>query len=170
MQTDLSGLLAQMDFLRRKINETIGEVRDKIEKRHTEGLHTPDLWSQDGYDHALSIRRYLRLRRRRDQLLPGDLFADPAWDMLLDLYQAELQGRIISVSSACIASAVPPTTALRWIRVLEEEQLLLRIRDRADGRRVHLELTERARCAIAAWCNEAFGGAQDSAVEQQSFG
>ncbi|MBK5264694.1 MAG: hypothetical protein JJE34_05580, partial [Alphaproteobacteria bacterium] len=30
------------------------------------------------------IRDMLRLRRLRDQFFPGELFADPAWDMLLD--------------------------------------------------------------------------------------
>ena len=60
-----------------------------------------------------NIREMLRWRRRRDQLFAGDLFADPAWDMMLDLAAAGLEGVDVAVSSLCIASAVPATTALR---------------------------------------------------------
>ncbi len=82
------------------------------------------------------IRSMLRARRMRDQFLPGDLFADPAWDMILDLMAARLAGQRVSVSSLCIAAAVPPTTALRWIRQLTERGVFARIDDPADGRRV----------------------------------
>src|SRR5690606_9764038 len=80
----------------------------------------------DGKEHvtAQQVRDLLRARRLRDEFLPGDLFADPAWDMLLDLFAARLEQERVSVSSLCIASAVPPTTALRWIRTLTEKGLL----------------------------------------------
>ena len=42
------------------------------------------------------------------------LFADPAWDIMLDLFAARIEGKDITVSSAGIAACVPPTTALRW--------------------------------------------------------
>src|SRR3546814_12784439 len=67
---------------------------------------------------SAQVRDLLRARRLRDDFLPADLFADPAWDMLLDLLAARLEHGRVSVSSLCIASAVPPTTALRWIRRL----------------------------------------------------
>ncbi len=53
---------------------------------------------------------------RRQCFLEGEtLFADPAWELLLDLYIEQAQGRPISVASACLAAHVPPNTALRWI-------------------------------------------------------
>lgn len=61
------------------------------------------------------LRRAIRSRRLRDEFFMPGLFADPAWDMLLDLYAAELEDQPVSVSSLCIAAAVAPTTALRWI-------------------------------------------------------
>ncbi|TPG48283.1 hypothetical protein [Sphingomonas glacialis] len=59
------------------------------------------------------IRQAIRARRLRDQHFGGGLFEDPAWDMLLDLFAAELERAQVSVSSLCIAAAVAPTTALR---------------------------------------------------------
>jgi len=97
------------------------------------------------------IRQFIRARRMRDQFLPADLFADPAWDMILDLLAARLAGQHVSVSSLCIAAAVPPTTALRWIRQLTDRAVFARIADPADGRRVFIELTDHAAEAALAW-------------------
>ena len=87
------------------------------------------------------IRRILKARRARSKFFDGDLFADPAWDMLLELYAAEVGGQRISVSSLCTASDVPATTALRWIHTLEREQLVKRVGDPLDGRRFFVSLT-----------------------------
>lgn len=97
------------------------------------------------------IKALLRARRLREQFLPADLFADPAWDMILDLMAARLAGQRVSVSSLCIAAAVPPTTALRWIRQLTDRGVFSRIDDPADGRRVFIELTDNAADAVMAW-------------------
>ncbi len=94
---------------------------------------------------AGEIRRVIRARRMRADFFEGDLFADPAWDMLLDLYAAELEHRQISVSSLCIAAAVPPTTALRWIGTLNEAGLFDRKADPSDRRRAYIALSANAR-------------------------
>jgi len=97
------------------------------------------------------MRALIRARRMRDQYLPADLFADPAWDMILDLMAARLAGQRVSVSSLCIAASVPPTTALRWIRQLTDRGVFARIDDPADGRRVFIELTDAAADAVLGW-------------------
>jgi DNA-binding transcriptional ArsR family regulator len=80
-------------------------------------------------------------RRDRARYLSPDLFADPAWDMLLDLLHAELGGRSVCVSSLCIASGVPITTGLRWLGILERQRLVLRKADPRDARRIFVELS-----------------------------
>lgn len=89
---------------------------------------------------AEALRAMIRARRQRANYLPADLFADPAWDMLLDLLQAELVQHRVPVSSLCIAAAVPATTALRWIKAMTERGLLVRRDDPHDGRRVFIEM------------------------------
>lgn len=98
---------------------------------------------------AKSVRRMLRQRRMREQYFPADLFADPAWDMLLDLYAARLERQPVSVSSLCIAAAVPATTALRWIKTMTEAGLFVREADPQDGRRIFIALAEGACDAMA---------------------
>jgi len=92
---------------------------------------------------AQVIRKIITMRRARDQFFATDLFADPAWDILLELYAADLAGTKVSVSEPCIESNIPPTTALRWIRKLNEAELIRRVPDPHDGRRVFLSLTEK---------------------------
>jgi hypothetical protein len=93
---------------------------------------------------AGQVRAIIRARRLRDQYFGNELFADPAWDILLDLFAARLEKRSVAVSSLCIAAAVPPTTALRWIKTLTDLGLLVRTADPQDGRRVYIELAPKA--------------------------
>lgn len=93
---------------------------------------------------ACAVRAVIRARRHRDKhfraAFGSDLFADPAWDILLDLFASKLKKKRVAVSSLCIAAAVPPTTALRWIKTLTDLKIVLRDADTQDGRRVYIEL------------------------------
>lgn len=87
-------------------------------------------------------KRHYRSRRQRDLLFENpNLFGEPAWDMLVDLFIATEEGKKISVSSLCVAAAVPMTTALRWITILENEGLVTRTADAGDARRYFLSLS-----------------------------
>ncbi len=86
------------------------------------------------------VKGLIRARRERTRYLSHELFAEPAWDMLLDLLQAEIAHRRVSVSSLCVASGVPSTTGLRWINHMVGQGLVIRRADPHDGRRVFVEL------------------------------
>jgi DNA-binding MarR family transcriptional regulator len=95
-----------------------------------------------------TVRAVIRARRLRTRYFPEHLFADPAWDMLLDLLQAEIAQLRVPVSSLCIAAAVPATTALRWLKTLVQEGIFVRRADPHDGRRVFVELAPDASRAL----------------------
>lgn len=117
-----------------------GGVADRVS-----GFGAPPLAAGVTAVAAADIRNAIRARRLRDQHFAPGLCEDPAWDMLLDLYAAELEGVRVSVSSLCIAAAVPPTTALRWIGRMTEAGLFERRADPFDRRRAFLGLTVIAR-------------------------
>lgn len=94
-------------------------------------------------DEAAEIE--LRHRRIREEIFGAGFSTDACWDILLDLFVAERRKREISVSSACIASRVPATTALRYIRALEAAGHLMRTNDHLDGRRIIVRLTPSTR-------------------------
>jgi hypothetical protein len=94
---------------------------------------------------AALARRLIVERRVRDRLLNiPDLFGEPAWDMLLDLFVAHLSGKQVSTSSACISSTAPATTGLRYLKALEGKKLIKRVRHQSDGRVVYVCLTDEA--------------------------
>jgi hypothetical protein len=94
------------------------------------------------------VRQAIRARRLRTAHFGDGLFEDPAWDMLLDLFAAELEGGHVSVSSLCIAAHVAPTTALRWIGRMTEAGLFERRPDPQDRRRAFMALTQRGSVAM----------------------
>ena len=102
-----------------------------------------------------TVRAVIRARRLRSRFFAEDLFADPAWDMLLDLTQAEIAQVRVPVSSLCIAAAVPATTALRWIKTLTDTGLLVRRADPHDGRRVFVEMAQATSVAMRHYFAEA---------------
>ena len=104
---------------------------------------------------AETVRAVIRARRLRARYFPEELFADPAWDMLLDLLQAEIAQLRVPVSSLCIAAAVPPTTALRWLKTMTQEGIFVRRADPHDGRRVFVELAPQASIAMRRYFAEA---------------
>jgi len=122
---------------------------------------------------ALTLaREFYSGRRRRARYLSADLFGEPTWDILLDLYVAAREGRRVPTTSACIGAHVPPTTALRWLRILEMRGLVDREEDGRDGRRTFVRLTARGHTAMESFLASmadtlllALGGAAD-AVDQ----
>jgi len=101
------------------------------------------------------VRAILRLRRLRAQFFMPALFADPAWDILLDLMIARIERRRVAASSLCIAAAVPATTALRWITQMTDQHMLVRQPDPRDGRRVFITLSEQAATAMEGYLGAA---------------
>ena len=108
---------------------------------------------------AETVRAVIRARRLRARYFPEELFADPAWDMLLDLLQAEIAHLRVPVSSLCIAAAVPATTALRWLKTMVSKGLFVRRADPHDGRRVFVELAPEASRALRRYFAELGGTA-----------
>lgn len=147
-----------------RLNEEVARFADLL-VRLTRGEDLPRLGVRDpapGYRgpdmvevQPGEIRAAIRARRLRAQYFDGELFADPAWDMLLDLYAATLENQRVSVSSLCIAAAVPPTTALRWIGTMHEVGLFERHADPDDRRRAYIALSERGAAAMRAYLSAA---------------
>lgn len=135
---------------------TRGELDEEEEIARRGGIREPDM-AYRGPDMPApeiepgEIRAVIRARRLRAQYFGGELFADPAWDMLLDLFAASLERRRVSVSSLCIAAAVPPTTALRWIGTMHDAGLFGREADPGDRRRAYIVLSEKALAGMRAY-------------------
>lgn len=98
---------------------------------------------------ANQARQLYALRRRRDAMMP-DMFGEPAWDMLLDLFVSTADGRQMPITNMCIASCAPLSTALRWIDKLIDSGFVAKRPDALDGRRSLIDLTESGTCMVEA--------------------
>lgn len=87
----------------------------------------------------LLVRLELELVRMRRRLI-SDEQSDPVWAMVLELCAARLEGRELSVTSLCLASGLPVTTALRRLDEQERDGKITRNPDRTDRRRVFVTL------------------------------
>lgn len=94
-----------------------------------------------------------RARRLRDDAFGpiASQFREPTWDILLDLYLAAAKGRPVSVSSACIGSGAPQTTAIRHLALLESAGLVVRTPNPMDNRAGIVTLTEEAIRRVDDW-------------------
>ncbi len=127
---------------------------------------------------ALAVaREFYAGRRRRSRYLNEDLFGEPTWDILLDLYVAGGEKRRTPTTSACIGAHVPSTTALRWLRILESRGLVEREDDGSDARRLFVRLSPRAEAAMEAFLGTmaetllvALADANASADDQDALG
>jgi hypothetical protein len=167
-----SGREAEAERLR-QLHEQVARIAETLARLTGEATDSPARESGHVGEHGMSyrggpaaaaaspiaardIRDAIRARRMRDQHFGSGLFEDPAWDMLLDLFAAELERSQVSVSSLCIAAAVAPTTALRWIAKLTDAGLFERQPDPFDRRRAFMALSARASAAMRAY----FGAVQ----------
>lgn len=99
------------------------------------GLRRPQKLTED---HILSL---LFARRARDAVFGKDLFSDPAYDILLELYAAKLGERSMSLQEIAQAIETPTSTTRRWVAALEHRGLAESAVDQSDPARVLISLT-----------------------------
>jgi hypothetical protein len=92
-------------------------------------------------NHAKLAERIYRSRRDRERVFNDGIFADPAWDLLLDLFVRSARNEQVSISSACHAASVPEATALRYLKALTEKKYVERISHPNDKRSTTLRMT-----------------------------
>jgi hypothetical protein len=154
------------DFRRDQVLHPLADELMAIAER-LRSAAPPDMEDRAGGESALPVqarspknqlalaRKAYALRRKRTAIFGNaELFGEPAWDILLDLFIAQAEGKSVSVSSACIGSAAPATTGLRWLGVLADEGLVVRENDAEDQRRVLVRLTARGLSAMERYFSE----------------
>lgn len=100
---------------------------------------------------SVYAKHVLRMRSDARAHLPADLFGDPAFDMLLDLFIAREENRKLSITSVVTAGHTPPTTGLRWLAKIEKYGLVIREPDPFDARRSYIILNESGHSMMKEW-------------------
>lgn len=77
----------------------------------------------------------IRFRQERAKHYPELKFADPAWDIMLDVFVAAARGKHLSVGDLAVGSDLPTSTALRWSDYLVKQGVVDNVDDPNDKRR-----------------------------------
>lgn len=155
-QSDTAVGFAQQSEIWRRLRALVEAIREEA-LAHTGIVNLPEPAERAITEAAKALYAGRRHRNRYFAELSG-MFEEAAWDILLDLFISEREGREVPVSSACIAAHVPHTTALRWLGVLEDRGALLREPDPSDKRRINLRLSDETRAAMYAYITDVVTG------------
>lgn len=124
----------------KRLEELLSVVRGQSHAIASDPVHNPS--------RQFSARELYSSRRAIDTCFGMNGFSSsPAWDIMLDLFQNEQNGKTVSITSACIGAACPGTTALRWLQALIGMSLIERHDDQSDKRRTYITLTPKGRDA-----------------------
>jgi DNA-binding transcriptional ArsR family regulator len=93
---------------------------------------------------------------------------DPQWLMALELFIAAQEGSDISVSTLCMISGVPPTTALRHMRSLEAKGIFERAPHPKDGRVSLIRLSADAHRRVGDYLDSIVHGDREDAGNEDS--
>ena len=116
----------------------------------------PDLLPpvDDGPDRADLIARariVIKGRRMRGRYFSPSIFGEPAWDILLVLYIADVSGDRQTIGKLAEWIATPASTVMRWVGYLEREELVERHPHPTDRRIMFIRLTDKGRSGLDAY-------------------
>lgn len=126
-------------FQLQALAQTGAPLNDYSHRRDPSGGTKPTVEDLQNFASQMMKDRQIRSKFFDAQILNG-----PAWDILIDLAAAGLQGRAVPTSSACASTQAPFSTALRHVNQLVEAGLVKRTIDPSDKRRTLLELEPEA--------------------------
>lgn len=103
---------------------------------------------------AQVVLRIIEGRETRGSFFDSDLFADAAWDILLDLFLAQLEGRNAEIAELRFSSSIPASTARRWVDKLEKDGWLKQKADPSEPDRRWVALSGQGTRKMQAWFND----------------
>jgi DNA-binding MarR family transcriptional regulator len=121
------------------IQKNIGRISQQI---GYEVRHKLSDTEQDEYLVEM-IEKYFENKRLRYIIISQDLFSDPYWDILMELFYARLRGKNVTVSAVATAGNMAQTTGLRYLDSLLAMEYIYRERDDCDGRKVFIKISEK---------------------------
>lgn len=139
-QTEMNDLASRIAKL--QSGETDGDSQDNCNDKRAIAL--------------ANARALLRIYRIREKSFPHGNFSDPGWHLLIDLFLQQAAGKNVNVSSACVGSGAPSTTALRYITDYIDKGLLIRTPSKHDQRVYWLSLSDEALAGLTDLFSEDF--------------
>jgi DNA-binding MarR family transcriptional regulator len=106
------------------------------------------------FETAPVARALLDDRKRRSAIFNPGMFGEPAWELLLNLYITDQGGPRLTIGKLIQVAGLPQSTSLRWLDYLEDQKLIVRNEHPTDARTAFVELTDKAREALASYLSQ----------------
>ncbi|MDD1453066.1 hypothetical protein NHF48_022495 [Sphingomonas sp. H160509] len=141
-------VLSLINDLTETLSTVAAEFNDRVSR-----AGRPDASNEEPSQTALTryANSLLTERRIRRHFLPAELFQEPAWDMLLALFAAREERLPMNVKTLVSFSDAPATTSQRWIDHLHKLNLINRVADPVDRRRIEISLSDNGNQAMSAY-------------------
>lgn len=78
-----------------------------------------------GNEAAQIASAILSFRRYRSRALSPDIFGEPAWELLLEVFVADAEGAPMTARIAAERSKTPPSVMSRWLKHLSAKELVI---------------------------------------------
>lgn len=96
-----------------------------------------------------AARYVLRLRKAAKSYFGPPVLSEPAWNLMLALYSADLAHDEFRIGSIAELAGIPRSTTLRWLIKLQDGGFVALESDPRDKRAVGVRMTETGRQAMA---------------------
>lgn len=150
-QESIDGLVKDMTTQLSAISAEFGTRADGHAEKDRGGAATGDGTPLDPRELA---KQLLVQRTARFDHFPAELFHEPAWDMLLALFIAQGDRRVMNVKTLVASANAPVTTSQRWIDHLHKLKLIDRVIDPVDRRRMEISLSHSGHGAVIAYLRQ----------------
>jgi DNA-binding MarR family transcriptional regulator len=118
----------------------------------------PAILDGERAEQRAALSRYIDARRMRATLFGRNLFADPGWDIVLALFQAELEQRAMTLEQLSETLHLSLSMVVGQVGAMERRGLVAEHRTSPNSRRRRaMRLTPLALDAMASWTSLAFG-------------
>lgn len=142
--------IENINFKQDGVNKSIEAENNKISgESYYSNKYGMDFKSK--LPNIFELNSFIELHKNRSKIFKGFSFSDPAWDILLHLTRAYIENRRVPITEACDASDAPKSSAWRFIKQLEDANLIQREQDATDRRRSFVELSTKGLDAMASY-------------------
>ena len=141
VETELAELRLTIEQANQKFEKLDKRIADSNRRISEEKIFfNPEPNRPDIIDRA---EKYLHWGRLRSQTLDtgNGLFADACWNMCLDIYICGLKEERVTVSAIAHSSGIPMTTAMRYINVMVDQNLIEKKPNPADNRMIFVSIS-----------------------------
>lgn len=131
-------------WLDRRDVEDLHRLLAKLSPVHLVATGRSEVRADNDTEPFIRAREALEMRRKRIAIFGPQMFAEPAWEMLLILYLSE-GGQRHTQTSLSELSGASRSTGMRWIEFLADRGLIFREEHPTDKRRNFVGLSNKGR-------------------------